>query len=111
MILGDLIGLPVRRADGTKVGTLADVRLVAADAGYEVLGDTRVFGVLVSPHSRGTQLGYERTGLRAPAPIAAFARWHQRGMFLVRWQDIAAIASDGVTLREGHRRFSPELPR
>jgi hypothetical protein len=32
-------------------------------------------------------------------------------MFLVRWQDIAAIASDGVTLREGHRRFSPELPR
>ncbi|MDQ1512610.1 MAG: hypothetical protein QOC59_452 [Microbacteriaceae bacterium] len=110
MILGDLIGLPVRGADGTKLGRVGDVRLVALDAGYEVLGDTRVFGLIVSPRARGSQLGYERTGVRAPAPIAAFGRWRHRGTFLVRWEDVASITRLGVTLGAGHHRFSPELP-
>jgi len=110
MILGDLIGLPVHAADGTRVGRVGDVRLVALDAGYEVLGDTRVFGLIVGPHARGSQLGYERTGLRSPWPIAALGRRRHREEFLVRWEDVAAIRPGGVTLRAGHRRFSPALP-
>jgi sporulation protein YlmC with PRC-barrel domain len=110
MILGDLIGLVVRDGDGRKLGKVNDVRLVATPSGYEVLADTHVFGLIVSPHGTGSNLGYERTGVRAPALIAALARWHHRGSFLIRWEDVAAITRDGVVLRTGHRRYDPALP-
>jgi sporulation protein YlmC with PRC-barrel domain len=110
MILGDLIGLPVRDSAGRNLGKVNEVRLVASDNGPEVLADVRVFGVLVSPHGRGSSLGYERTNVRAPAVIAALGRWHHRGTFLVKWEDIGEVRADGLTLKARHRRFSPGLP-
>ncbi|MFN6545548.1 hypothetical protein [Mycolicibacterium nivoides] len=64
-------------------------------------------GLVVSPRTRSSYLGYERTGNNAPALIAAIARWRHRDTFLAAWGDVGRIASDHITLRAGYRRHSP----
>jgi sporulation protein YlmC with PRC-barrel domain len=108
MILSDLLGLPVLESGGGRIGGVSDARFVQTDG--KGAPDIRLFGLLVSPRSRASTFGYERRNVRAPAPIAAFVRWRHRGTFLVRWEDVAEIGPDGVRLRPGYRRYSPELP-
>jgi hypothetical protein len=51
----------------------------------------RLYGIVVSPHARSSSLGYERSDVRSPWPIAALVRWRHRGSFLVRWEDIERV--------------------
>jgi hypothetical protein len=90
------------------LGFVSDVRF---SLDTESVGlPARLYGIIVSPHARSSSLGFERSGVRSPWPIAALVRWRHRGSFLVRWADIERIDVNRIQLRPGFERASPELP-
>jgi sporulation protein YlmC with PRC-barrel domain len=111
MILTDLLGDEVVDEGGRHVGKVIDVRFVLDGAPGPLLAAARVEGLIVSPRSAGSFLGYERTDVRAPWLIAHLLRRRHRGAFLLPWRDVALVSADGVvTLRAGYERRSPDLP-
>lgn len=106
MILTDLLQVPVLSADGTRLGVVVDVRFVLDGPPDGLLASPRLHGVIVSPRSRTSLLGYERTDVTRPALIAAFLRWRSRGSFLVLWADLASITGNGVRLRPDATRYT-----
>jgi hypothetical protein len=111
MILGDILGTPVHDGDGNRLGRVADARFVVDGAPGQLMAGASLFGLVVSPHSAASFLGYERTGLTQPWPVARILRWRHRGSFLVRWSDIAMIGPDSVALRANCTRYDPALPK
>jgi hypothetical protein len=107
VIITDLLGARVFGPDF--LGFVSDARF---SFDTESIGQpARLYGLIVSPHARSSELGFERSGVRSPWPIAALVRWRHRGSFLVRWGDIERIDVARIRLREGFERGSPELPR
>lgn len=109
MILSDLLGSPVLTADGERVGSVVDARLVIDGPPDGLLAAARLYGLVVSPHSHSSFAGYERTGVDAPALIARFLRWRARGSVLVLWSDLASFTDDVVRLKAGATLYSPRL--
>ena len=109
MILGDLLGTPVHGSDGGRLGRVADARFVLDGTPHQLMAEPRLLGLVVSPHSVASFLGYERTGLTQPWPLASWLRWRHRGSFLVMWEDIAMIGTRSVRLRPGFTRYSTAL--
>jgi hypothetical protein len=109
MLLSELLGLSVLDDEGRRVGTVIDVRLAVQVGHQDDAGPTQLFGFVVSPHSRSSYLGYERTDSTGPAMLSAILRWRHRGAFLAAWEDIARIEAHSVTLRSGHHRYSARL--
>ncbi len=115
MILSELIGSPVVQS-GDRVGRVADLRFVL-DAAPGSSDDIRIpmpealllYGLLVSPRAPGSFLGYERSGVTRPWPLAQLLRRRERGSFLVLWADVVQLSADGVLLRSHARRWSPAL--
>ena len=90
MIITDLLGARVFGPEF--LGFVSDVRFILES---ESLGKpARLYGIIVSPHARSSSLGFERSGVRSPWPIAALVRWRHRGSFLVRWGDIERLDMD-----------------
>ncbi|MGV0816039.1 hypothetical protein ABQF34_29155 [Mycolicibacterium boenickei] len=110
MQLSSLLGLRVLDAGHHPVGTVIDVRLRMAGDRNDHPRAPELVGLVVSPRTRSSYLGYERTGIDAPALIAGIARWRHRATFLVAWDDVARIGSDHVTLRAGYSRETAALP-
>ena len=112
MILSELIGSPVVRG-GERVGRVIDLRFVLArapDVGDDAaMPEAHLYGILVSRHSPASFLGYERSGVNRPWPLAQLLRWRERGSFLVLWSDIEQLSGDGVLLRPGARQWSSQL--
>jgi hypothetical protein len=106
VIITDLLGSRVFGPDF--LGFATDVRffLEAESVGRRA----RLHGIVVSPRARSSSLGFERSGVRSPWPIAALVRRRHRGSFLVRWDDIQRLDVDRIHLRPGFQRASPELP-
>lgn len=133
MILSDLLDAPVRGPDGAPLGYVVDVRLaldvLAEDdgpggredredrplresvAGRSAVGRARVVGVLVSPRTGRSFLGYERTDARAPWPFPQLVRRRHRGSYLVRWEDVAAVEDGTVRLAARYTELDPALDR
>lgn len=143
MNVGDLLDARVEEPDGTRVGVVVDVRFALAvtepedgDGGSggeggeedrenpdaplsehtatrDEVGAARLVGLLVSPRSAGSFLGYERTDVRSPWPIPQLVRRRHRGTFLVDWADVAEVRTAGepvvVRLVGGYERRSPAL--
>lgn len=109
MILSDLLRNRVLGPDGSELGRVIDARFVVDGAPSVLLAEARLVGLVVSPRSGSSFLGYERLDTRSPWPIAEFLRWRHRGSFLVEWDDIARLDDGTVHLREGYRRRSPAL--
>jgi sporulation protein YlmC with PRC-barrel domain len=109
MILSELLGLEVVDDSGERLGSVVDARFALDGTPRQLLSDARLVGLLVSPHSRTSLWGFERTNVRAPWPIAQYLRWAHRGMFLVRWQDIGRVDEHRVTLRRDFERGDPRL--
>lgn len=81
-------------------------------ANRDEVGRARLVGLLVSPRSGGSFLGYERTEVRSPWPIPQLVRRRHRGTFLVGWTDVADVRTDApatVRLAPGWTRRSPAL--
>src|SRR4051794_37862424 len=110
MILGDLLDAPVRGSSDEPLGYVVDVRFVLDGPLDGQLAAPRLHGLLVSPRTGTSFLGYERTGVRSPALLARWLRRRHRGTFLVPWADVEAVAPGAVRLRDGFRRLSPDLP-
>ncbi|OBF30346.1 hypothetical protein A5724_24360 [Mycobacterium sp. ACS1612] len=107
MLLSEVLGLRVVDAGNHPVGTVVDVRLTISDA--HDLPKPRVLGLVISPRTKSSFLGYERSAANAPVMIAALMRWRHRGTFVAAWDDVARIGSDLVRLRPGFTRYSPVL--
>jgi hypothetical protein len=109
MQLSELLGCTVRDAGSHEVGTVVDVRLsVAGDLDDSPSAPT-LFGLVISPRTRSSYLGYERSEARRPMALAAWLRWRHRGTFLALWEDIGGIEPPVIRLRAGFRRYSPIL--
>ncbi|MEV7972631.1 PRC-barrel domain containing protein [Cellulomonas sp. NPDC089187] len=108
MLLSDLLDLPVT-LDGERVGYVVDVRLVLDGPVSGTLASPRVHGLLVSPRTGTSFLGYERTDVTAPWPIARWMRWRHRGTFLAHWGDVDQVGAEGVALRSGAPRYDAAL--
>jgi hypothetical protein len=91
------------------VGTVIDVRLCVSGDPRNDPPTPRVLGLIVSPRTRSSYLGYERSGADAPALLATLARWRHRGTFLAAWEDVARVGVAAVTLRSDYTRYSAIL--
>lgn len=106
--LSELIGPTVHDCDGQRLGII-DVRLAVAGDRDGPPGRTEVFGLIVSPRTRSSYLGYERSDARRPVVLAALLRWRHRDTFLVLWADVSSSVNEGLTARPGFTRYSPVL--
>jgi hypothetical protein len=93
--LSELLGLDVRLAVGGDLDDNPDIPVL--------------FGLVVSPRTRSSYLGYERSNARRPAVLSAFLRWRHRGTFLTLWDDVGRIDGESLSLRAGFQRYSPTL--
>jgi hypothetical protein len=109
VILGDLLGTVVKNDDGERLGRVADARFVVDGAPNGLLADARLLGLVVSPHSWSSFLGYERNSITQPWPLPQLLRWRHRGSFFVLWEDIAVLGERSVRLRPGYTAYSPAL--
>ena len=105
MIITDLLGARVFGPDFVGFVTDARFRLDTSSTGRPA----RLYGIVVSPHARSSSLGYERSDVRSPWPIAALVRWRHRGSFLVRWEDIERLHVRRINLRPGFTKVSSQL--
>jgi len=87
---------------------VADCRLTVDGTPGPLLAEARLVGLIVAPKDRQGFLGYERTSVRSPAPLAQWYERRQRGSFLVLWEDLESI-DDVVTVRPGYTRWSSAL--
>ena len=106
MLLTELLRLPVRDATGTRLGIVVDVRFAVDPDSLEAT----VRGLLIGRRAHTVFLGYERKSETAPALIARFLRWRERGTFLLLLDDVRSVEPDAVRLRETYTRYSPSLP-
>jgi sporulation protein YlmC with PRC-barrel domain len=109
MILSDLMRTPVMDVDGHRIGRVIDARFVIAGSPGQLLSDATLVGLIVSEHRGGSFLGYERTDTTSPWPLAQLLRRRQRRSFLVRWEDIAVVGRENITLRADYKRVDPLL--
>jgi hypothetical protein len=108
MLLSDLVGLPVTTA-GLRVGYVNDVRFVLDGPPDGHLARPRLHGLVVSPHRRGSFLGYERVDVDRPRLINSFLARRHAGSVLVLWPDVSAVDQEGVRLVAGYHRYDPRL--
>jgi len=109
MHLSELLSLPVVDHDHERVGSVIDVRLtVSGDPAHDP-GAPHLAGLLVSPRTTSSYLGYERSDSRRPRPLAALLAWRHRGTFLAAWPDIARLGPEEVVLRPGYQRHPARL--
>jgi hypothetical protein len=109
MQLSDLLGASVLDTAGHRLGTVTDVRLAVPGALDSHPGPPSMFGLVVSPRTGSSYLGYERSQVRSPAVLAALLRWRHRGTFLTLWSDVHMVRTDQITVRDGFQRYSPLL--
>lgn len=109
MILNDLLGLRVLDDDGRHVGNVLDARFVLDGRPGQTLSEARLDGLIISPHSRHSYLGYERIDMNSPAIINAILRWMHRGTFYVQWEAVQRVTANDVHLRPGYQRFDARL--
>ncbi len=107
MILSDLIGAAVVDDAESAVGRVVDARFRLEGAANP--SRARLVGLIVSPRSRSSYLGYERTAASRPVVLDRILRWLHRGSFLVSWEDIERIEEHRVVLRTGYRRAPSAL--
>lgn len=109
MLASELLGLPVEDSSGRGIGTVIDVRLVVDGDLHHDPGQPRVMGLVVSPRTRSSYLGYERTGVKHPVLLQKLLCWRHRGTFVCAWSDITRIDRERVSLRSNFTRYSPLL--
>ncbi|MBT2586648.1 PRC-barrel domain-containing protein [Arthrobacter sp. ISL-95] len=109
MILTDVLGSDVVDNSGQRLGEVSDVRFAVDASPGQLLSKARMVGIVVSPRTASSFLGYERRGITQPWPVAQLLRWRHRGSFLVLWEDIAVIGPREVVLRPGFTAYESTL--
>jgi hypothetical protein len=103
MNLSDLLHSEVVDADGVRLGSVDDVRVVQDGPLLLPFGAAfRVEGLMIGHRSVGTRLGFTRGGLRGPWLLRAiFAAFERRAKY-VPWDAVASW--DGEVVRVTKRR-------
>lgn len=109
MILSDLLGSAVIGADGGRLGWVTDVRFELEPDLEGVPDEAALVGFIISPRTKSSSFGYERSQVNAPFVIARLLEWRHRGSFLVNWADVAAIGQKRLLLRAGYTAHDPAL--
>ncbi|MFK0002363.1 PRC-barrel domain-containing protein [Paenarthrobacter sp. NPDC090522] len=109
MILTDMLGTDVVDSAGKRLGEVSDLRFALDSAPSRLLSKARLVGIIVSPRTASSFLGFERQNLSQPWPLAQLLRWRHRGSFMVLWEDIAKVGADAVTLRPDFTPYESEL--
>lgn len=104
MILSDLLGLPARDEHGRRLGWVVDARFSVVRTADGRLSEPKLESIVVSPHSRHSILGYERSDVNAPAILNDIMQWMHRGSRVVAWSAVALVSNDHVELRAGYDR-------
>ena len=107
MLLSDLIDSRVVDSADEHVGSVIDVRMNADEP--SAAGRIVVYGLIVSPRSGSSLLGYERNDEHAPWAIDRILRWRHRDAFLVLWGQVAIVRVHEVQLQPDFVRYSPIL--
>jgi sporulation protein YlmC with PRC-barrel domain len=107
--LSELLGLDVLDATAQRLGTIVDVRLAVTGDLDDDPDTPTLFGLVISPRTRSSYLGYERSDLRRPTVLAALLYWRHRGTFVALWDDVARVDAESVSLRTGFGRYAPTL--
>ncbi|HKN52186.1 MAG TPA: hypothetical protein VJX66_06790 [Amycolatopsis sp.] len=94
MRASELLGRPVRDADGRILGAIREIRAepVMRDGVVEIA----VRGVIVG-RTRVRLFGYQRHDQRGPSPLVALIRWLHRRSRYVAWEDLEV--GDDVEIR------------
>jgi sporulation protein YlmC with PRC-barrel domain len=108
MILSDVLRSEVVDAAGHRLGRVADVRFRLE--GPPTASRARITGIIVSPRTASSFMGYERSTLDRPVILDRLLRFIHRGSFLVDWDDIQRFEDGKVRLRKGYERRSATLP-
>jgi hypothetical protein len=117
VIASDLLDVQVLDDAGTPLGWVVDLRFVLDGPPDAFLARPRLHGLVVSPRTRSSFLGFERSRVRRPWPVAQLLRWRHRGTFLVHWPDVARVPGPQddagrdavVVLRPGCTRYDATL--
>ena len=88
MRMSDLTSCEVRTADGRCLGRVRDLVLVMDGPLRGTHAAMRVEAVLVGGSSVAVRLGYERGGVRGPAPLSTVLRRLERRAHVVPVADI-----------------------
>jgi len=107
MILSDVMGLRVTDPHGVVLGRVVDARFRLE--GAESPSSARLVGLIVSPRSAASFLGYERRSMDRPVVIASLLHWMHRGSRLVPWESIAGFYDDRVELRADYESLPSTL--
>ena len=111
MILADMLGREVVDSNGDRLGEVSDFRFALDSAPTQLLSQARLVGIIVSPRTASSFLGFERQGMTQPWPVAQLLRWWHRGSFLVLWEDVAVMGASEVVLRPDFVPYESGLPR
>jgi len=112
MILSDLLDLPVQDSTGGRLGFCVDARLVLdGPAGGGPLAGARLHGLVVSPRTRTSFMGYERSGVRRPWPLGALLERRHAGTFLLLWDDVVGVEGGRIVVADGAVRYDAALER
>jgi sporulation protein YlmC with PRC-barrel domain len=104
MRLADLIGSRIVDADDRDIGRVGDVWLIQDGPPIGAFGAAlTVDALVIGRFGLASRAGYEREGVRGPAPIAWYLRRQTAYRQVVSWSDIAAIEEGHIRLqlREG----------
>src|SRR5215218_432799 len=107
MQLSKFLGLRVVDAENHQVGTVVDVRLAISGDMQNNPMAPRVLGLVISPRTDSSFLGYERSTAKAPILLAQLMRWRHRGTFLAAWEDVARVGEKSVHLRPATPSIRP----
>jgi sporulation protein YlmC with PRC-barrel domain len=104
MRLADLIGSSIIDVEGRGMGRVGDVWLIQDGPPIGLFGAALTVDTLViGRFGLASRAGYEREGVRGPAPIAWFLHRRTAHRPVVRWKDVAAIEEGRIRLRvQGH---------
>lgn len=108
MQLSEILGLRVCGPGSEPVGTVVDIRLTSSMSDEDPSTPT-VLGLVISPRTRSSYLGYERSDADRPRLLAAILRWRHRSTFVASWADVARVDPQQIILRAGYTRYSPVL--
>ena len=93
MRLADVIGSRVVDSDGRDIGRVGDVWLIQDGPPIGVFGAAlTVEALVIGRFGLASRAGYEREGVRGPAPIAWFLHRQTAHRPIVRWSSGVASA-------------------
>jgi sporulation protein YlmC with PRC-barrel domain len=100
MRASDLIGSPVVREDGRRIGVVTGLRCTLDGPSAGAVPAPRIQELVVAPRRTGAWLGYQQRTQRGPWLIRVVLTALHPRTEIIAWSEIADIGPGRVTLRD-----------